>query len=157
MKNSGTRYVVVTPVRDEEQYLPLTIESMTKQTVLPLQWVIVNDGSKDRTAEIIDDAAREHSWIRAVHRHLADRDHGEPTRSGLLRHGRIVAQLHRRARHAEDAAAEQYPGRPRREEPARGRIGCPVILAFRIPLIINRILRGWSLDRSDICIGAGHA
>lgn len=68
MENAGTRYVVVTPVRDEEQYLPLTIESMAKQTVLPLQWVIVNDGSKDRTAQIIDDAAKQYSWIRAVHR-----------------------------------------------------------------------------------------
>ncbi|HVN94217.1 MAG TPA: glycosyltransferase family 2 protein [Terracidiphilus sp.] len=68
MANAGARYVVVTPVRDEEQYLPLTIECMTKQTVLPLQWVIVDDGSKDGTAQIIDNAAKEHSWIRAVHR-----------------------------------------------------------------------------------------
>jgi glycosyltransferase involved in cell wall biosynthesis len=64
----NTRYVVVTPVRDEESYLPLTIESMARQTILPQQWVIVNDGSKDRTGSIIDEAARQHSWIRAVHR-----------------------------------------------------------------------------------------
>lgn len=62
------RYVVVTPVRDEESYLPLTIESMVRQTILPRQWVIVNDGSKDRTGEIIDEAARKYSWIKAVHR-----------------------------------------------------------------------------------------
>jgi glycosyltransferase involved in cell wall biosynthesis len=63
-----TRYVVVTPVRDEEEYLPLTIESMVRQTIRPQQWVIVNDGSKDRTGEIIDEAARQHPWIRGVHR-----------------------------------------------------------------------------------------
>ena len=63
-----TRYVVVTPVRDEEAYLPLTIESMVRQTIRPQQWVIVNDGSKDRTGEIIDEAARQHPWIRGVHR-----------------------------------------------------------------------------------------
>jgi poly-beta-1,6-N-acetyl-D-glucosamine synthase len=64
----NTSYVVVTPVRDEEAYLPFTIESMAKQTILPQQWVIVNDGSKDGTGRIIDDAARQYSWIRAVHR-----------------------------------------------------------------------------------------
>jgi poly-beta-1,6-N-acetyl-D-glucosamine synthase len=64
----NTQYVVVTPVRDEASYLPLTIESMIRQTILPQQWVIVNDGSKDSTGSIIDQAARQHSWIRAVHR-----------------------------------------------------------------------------------------
>jgi biofilm PGA synthesis N-glycosyltransferase PgaC len=64
----NTRYVVVTPVRDEESYLPLTIESMASQTILPQQWIIVNDGSKDSTGSIIDLAAQQHSWIRAVHR-----------------------------------------------------------------------------------------
>lgn len=61
-------YVVVTPVRDEEKYLPLTIESMVKQTIRPQQWVIVNDGSKDSTGKIIDEAASRYSWIRGVHR-----------------------------------------------------------------------------------------
>ena len=63
-----TKYVVVTPVRDEEEFLPSSIKSMVNQTILPQQWVIVNDGSKDRTREIIDEAARNNPWIRAVHR-----------------------------------------------------------------------------------------
>lgn len=62
------KYVVVTPVRDEETYLPLTVESILRQTVRPVEYVIVNDGSSDRTGEIIDRYARDHSWIRAVHR-----------------------------------------------------------------------------------------
>lgn len=68
MSTANTRYVVVTPVRDEEEFLPRTIESMVRQTVLPQEWVIVNDGSKDGTGQIIDQAASQHSWIRAVHR-----------------------------------------------------------------------------------------
>ena len=60
--------VVITPVRDEEQYLPLTIASMAAQTQPPKAWVIVNDGSKDRTGELIDAAAAKHPWIKAVHR-----------------------------------------------------------------------------------------
>lgn len=63
-----TRYVVITPVRDEEQYLPVSIESMVKQTIRPREWIIVNDGSKDRTGEIAEQASRDHDWIRVVHR-----------------------------------------------------------------------------------------
>jgi biofilm PGA synthesis N-glycosyltransferase PgaC len=63
----NTKYVVVTPVRDEEQFLPLTIQSIVSQTVRPAEWIIVDDGSKDRTAEIADQAALEHPWIRVVH------------------------------------------------------------------------------------------
>jgi poly-beta-1,6-N-acetyl-D-glucosamine synthase len=63
-----TRYVVVTPVRDEEKYLAATIEAVTSQTVQPAEWVIVNDGSTDRTGEIIDAYSARFPWIRAVHR-----------------------------------------------------------------------------------------
>ncbi|MGC2331979.1 MAG: glycosyltransferase family A protein [Candidatus Acidiferrales bacterium] len=62
------KYVVITPVRDEEAYLPLSIESMIHQTIRPQEWVIVNDGSRDRTGEIVDEAARKYSWIHTVHR-----------------------------------------------------------------------------------------
>lgn len=61
-------YVVVTPVRDEEEYLPLAIRSMVGQTWPPREWVIVNDGSKDRTGAIIEEAAQKYPWIRGVHR-----------------------------------------------------------------------------------------
>jgi biofilm PGA synthesis N-glycosyltransferase PgaC len=65
---AGSKYVVITPVRDEESYLAKTIESMARQTVLPAEWIIVNDGSNDRTAEIIDAASAQYPWIRGVHR-----------------------------------------------------------------------------------------
>jgi len=66
--SSTPKYVIITPVRDEEQHLTLTIESMVKQSIVPQEWVIVNDGSTDATGDIIDDAARKHSWIHACHR-----------------------------------------------------------------------------------------
>jgi biofilm PGA synthesis N-glycosyltransferase PgaC len=68
MSYMHTKYVVVTPVRDEEAYLPCTIDSMLKQTVRPQEWVIVDDGSKDSTGKIIEEAARQYPWIRAVRR-----------------------------------------------------------------------------------------
>src|SRR5215470_15970571 len=66
-------YVVVTPVRDEEEYLPLTFQSILSQTIRPTEWVIVNDGSKDGTGRLIDEYAAQYPWIKAVHR--KDRGH----------------------------------------------------------------------------------
>src|SRR5690349_17958225 len=68
MIQHSEKYVVISPVRDEEAYLRFTIESMIAQTVRPAEWIIVNDGSTDSTAAIIDEYAAQHSWIRAVHR-----------------------------------------------------------------------------------------
>ena len=63
-----TRYVIVTPVRDEEKYIEATIECVRRQTILPLEWVIVDDGSTDRTGGILDRVAAQFSWIRIIHR-----------------------------------------------------------------------------------------
>jgi poly-beta-1,6-N-acetyl-D-glucosamine synthase len=61
-------YVIISPVRNEEEHLPLTIQSVRTQTALPRKWVLVNDGSNDGTGTIADAAARECNWIRALHR-----------------------------------------------------------------------------------------
>ncbi len=57
------RYVLITPARNEETFLELTIQSVVSQTVRPLRWVIVSDGSTDRTDEIAASHAAEHRWI----------------------------------------------------------------------------------------------
>jgi biofilm PGA synthesis N-glycosyltransferase PgaC len=62
------RYVVVTPVRDEGQYIEKTILSMLAQTISPAEWVIVNDGSTDDTGKIVDKYAQNYSWIKVLHR-----------------------------------------------------------------------------------------
>jgi biofilm PGA synthesis N-glycosyltransferase PgaC len=61
-------YVVVSPVRNEEKFLALTIDSMLAQTVRPSHWVIVNDGSKDETGRIAERAAESNPWIQVVNR-----------------------------------------------------------------------------------------
>jgi glycosyltransferase involved in cell wall biosynthesis len=63
-----SKYVIVSPVRDEEAYIDATIRCVILQTIQPVEWVIVDDGSSDRTAEIIDGHARACSWMRTVHR-----------------------------------------------------------------------------------------
>ena len=69
--NTSPRYVIVTPVRDESAYLAKTIASVTAQTIVPGRWVIVNDGSRDDTGAIAEEAERSFPFIRVVHR--ADR------------------------------------------------------------------------------------
>lgn len=58
------KYVVISPVRNEAEYLPTTIASMVAQTAGPSLWLIVDDGSSDETAAIARAAADEHDWIR---------------------------------------------------------------------------------------------
>jgi glycosyltransferase involved in cell wall biosynthesis len=41
---------------------------MVNQTIHPNEWIIVNDGSTDNTAEIIEQYARQHPWLKLVHR-----------------------------------------------------------------------------------------
>jgi len=59
-------YVLITPARNEEAFLQRTIDSVVGQTVRPLRWVLVSDGSTDRTDEIASRAAAAHSWIHFV-------------------------------------------------------------------------------------------
>lgn len=63
------RYVVISPVKDEAEYIEKTIQSMVQQTILPVVWIIVNDGSKDATGEIVAEYAQQHPWIKLVNRH----------------------------------------------------------------------------------------
>jgi biofilm PGA synthesis N-glycosyltransferase PgaC len=56
-------YVVITPARNEGQFIELTLKCMLAQTVLPAKWVVVSDGSTDGTDDIVRKYAAEHSWI----------------------------------------------------------------------------------------------
>jgi len=63
-----TGYIIITPVRDEEEYIEKTIQSVINQTIKPIEWVIINDGSSDNTGNIIDKYADQYKWIHAIHR-----------------------------------------------------------------------------------------
>ena len=68
MKAETIKYVIVTPARDEGKYIEHTLRSVISQTIRPVEWVIVNDGSKDNTGEIIDRYVSAHPWIKVVTR-----------------------------------------------------------------------------------------
>jgi glycosyltransferase involved in cell wall biosynthesis len=65
-------YALVTAAYNEEGYIEQTIESVVAQVLLPALWVIVSDGSTDRTDEIVQRYAATHSFIRLIRR---ERDH----------------------------------------------------------------------------------
>jgi poly-beta-1,6-N-acetyl-D-glucosamine synthase len=56
-------YVVITPARNEAQFIELTLRSIVSQTVRPARWVIVSDFSTDGTDEIVRKYAAENPWI----------------------------------------------------------------------------------------------
>jgi glycosyltransferase involved in cell wall biosynthesis len=61
-------YVLVTSARNEAAVIGHTLASVVAQTRPPLRWVIVDDGSTDRTAEIVQDYARRYQWIVLIQR-----------------------------------------------------------------------------------------
>jgi glycosyltransferase involved in cell wall biosynthesis len=60
------QYVIISPVRNEEKYIGKTLQSVVSQTVAPAEWVIVDDGSTDKTVAIVKRYATQHRWIRLV-------------------------------------------------------------------------------------------
>ena len=59
-------YVVISPVKDEAQYIEATIESMVAQSLRPVRWIIVDDGSGDATPEIVERYCHCQQWISLV-------------------------------------------------------------------------------------------
>jgi biofilm PGA synthesis N-glycosyltransferase PgaC len=59
-------YILITPARNESQFIELTLKSVVSQTILPLRWVIVSDGSTDGTDDIVRRYITNHRWIELV-------------------------------------------------------------------------------------------
>ena len=65
---SSRRYVLISPCRDEAQYLRRTLDSVAAQSVPPTIWVVVDDGSTDETRGILKDYASRLPFLRVVRR-----------------------------------------------------------------------------------------
>ena len=74
-------YALITPARNEARFIEFTLQSMAAQTVIPLRWVIVSDGSTDGTDEIVRKYADRYPWIELLRmperaeRHFAGKVH----------------------------------------------------------------------------------
>jgi Glycosyl transferase family 2 len=62
-QNASGSYVLVTAAYNEEKFIGTTIEAVIAQSKRPVRWVIVSDGSTDRTASIVDAYCRQHDFI----------------------------------------------------------------------------------------------
>lgn len=70
---SSRDYVLISPCRNEADYMRRTLDSVVGQTVTPGLWVIVDDGSTDATPDILAEYMARHDWIRVVKK--PDRGH----------------------------------------------------------------------------------
>ena len=61
-------YYIVIPTYNEEKFIALTLQSIVEQTVLPSKVVVVNDGSTDKTEEIVNSFVEKYSFIAAVNK-----------------------------------------------------------------------------------------
>jgi glycosyltransferase involved in cell wall biosynthesis len=62
------KYILITAARNEQAFIARTLDSVTAQSQLPERWVIVDDGSSDRTAEIVERYTKRFPWITLIHR-----------------------------------------------------------------------------------------
>ena len=68
-----SRYVLISPCRNEASFMRQTLDSVVVQSLTPTKWVIVDDGSTDETPAILAEYAARYQWISIVTR--ADRGH----------------------------------------------------------------------------------
>lgn len=84
-------YSIISPVRNEAKYLERTIASVVQQERRPLEWIIVDDGSKDATAKIAEAAAAQHAWIKVIRRE--NRGYRQPGQGVVEAFNEGLAQL----------------------------------------------------------------
>lgn len=66
MRRAPLEYVLITPARNEEAFIERVIASVISQSVRPMQWIIVSDGSTDRTDEIVSKYTNRYDWIQLL-------------------------------------------------------------------------------------------
>ena len=66
-KVNGIKHVIITPSKNEENYIPTLIYSMINQTIKPVEWIIIDHGSTDNTSKIIKEAMKKEKWIKYIY------------------------------------------------------------------------------------------
>ena len=64
--SNSLAYVLITPARNEADFIELTLKSVASQTVRPLKWIVASDGSTDGMDEIVSRYAAQHPWIELI-------------------------------------------------------------------------------------------
>ena len=65
-------YIIITTAKNESKNIAKCIDSVLKQSILPIVWYIVNDNSDDDTAKVIEHYCKLHSWIKLINKNFSD-------------------------------------------------------------------------------------
>jgi len=60
------KHLIITPAKNEANYIENTIKSVINQSLLPIEWIIVDDGSTDNTKEVIEPYLQKYKWIKLI-------------------------------------------------------------------------------------------
>lgn len=71
-----TKYVLVSPCKDEGKYIEKTLISVQNQIIPPVQWIIVDDGSTDNSMEIVERYRATMPYIKIIRRENTGRNVG---------------------------------------------------------------------------------
>jgi poly-beta-1,6-N-acetyl-D-glucosamine synthase len=83
MKVYESKYIIISPVRNEEKHIEKVIRSVFSQSIRPMRWIIVDDGSSDNTSMIIEKYAQKVNWISLIK--LADRGYYDLMTGGEIK------------------------------------------------------------------------
>jgi len=83
MEIKSHKYIIISPVRNEEKNIELTLKSVTAQTVKPQIWIIVDDGSTDNTKNLVNKYVDKYSWIKLIE--LEDRGYYDLESGGEIK------------------------------------------------------------------------
>lgn len=61
-------YIIISPCRDESEFMRRTLDSVVNQTLKPTKWLIVDDGSTDDTPQILAEYCEKYDFIQVVTR-----------------------------------------------------------------------------------------
>lgn len=59
-----SKYTIVIPAHNEQDFIAITLDSIVNQTVLPHEVIVVNDNSTDKTKEIVEEYVEKYPFIK---------------------------------------------------------------------------------------------
>ncbi len=57
------KYIIITPFKNEEENIEGTIKSIIAQSIKPITWILIDDGSNDNSLNIVNRYKKKFSWI----------------------------------------------------------------------------------------------
>ena len=175
-KSGHCQYVLISPCRDEAEYMRETLDLVISQTIPPAKWIIVDDGSTDSTPQILAEYQAKHDWIEVVTRSDRGQTGGRSGRRRCVlcrvrnhKPGRLRLSLQTGSRsalaaallrnpHGEDESRSAYRDLQRQGLPRRGKWTFSFRETWRrhvarcIQILPRVVLQGdrWVRARSDV-------